>query len=149
MFLDDSYKFEDILKTSVYNLTVSPRVGLAFVAIPAQSTLFWGNLKLLDSRNVMTSYVVDFPGVVKNPCLMRTAMFVLYTIEIITQEWRFWATIFYFEHRAVSRKRPEVCSLGVLLAGGKWQLWTSRHKSLQKNALNKEYNTRQDNILTG
>ena len=71
-------------------------------------------------------------------------MFVLYTIEIIMQEWRFWATIFDFEHRAVSRKRPEVCSLGVLLVGG-----NGMNKSPQiasKNALNKEYNMRQDNI---
>ena len=45
-------------------------------------------------------------------------MFVLCTIEIITLEIDF----FYFEQRAVSRKRPEVCSLGVLLVGGKWRL---------------------------
>ena len=38
-------------------------------------------------------------------------MFVLCTIEIITFE----IEIFYFEHKAVSRKRPEVRSLGVLL----------------------------------
>ena len=41
-------------------------------------------------------------------------MFVLCTIEIITLEIDF----FYFEHKPVSRKRPEVSSLGVLLIGG-------------------------------
>ena len=128
----------------MYNLTVSPRVGFAFVAIPALSTLFWGNLKLLDSRNVMTSCVFDFAGLVKMPCLMRTAMFVLYTIEIIMQEWRFWATIFDFEHRAVSRKRPEVCSLGVLLVGGNGgyeQVATNRFKKCTQQGI--QHETRQ------
>ena len=50
-------------------------------------------------------------------------MFVLCTIEIITLEIEF----FYFEHKPVSRKRPEVSSLGVLLImavinKGKWRL---------------------------
>ena len=84
------------------------------------SPRFWGNLKLLDSRNVimMTSYVFRFPGVVKKPCLIRRVMFGLCTIENIIAEWRFWAKMFYFEHRAVSRKRQEVCSLCILLVGG-------------------------------
>ena len=42
---------------------------------------FRGNLKPLDSRNIMASYVFEFARVIKKPCLTRISMFVLCTNE--------------------------------------------------------------------
>ena len=71
-------------------------------------------------------------------------MFVLCTIKIVMPEWQFWATIFYFGHRAVSRKQC-TCSICVLLVGEMAVMKNS--PQIASNALNKEYNTRQDNML--
>ena len=90
----------------LYIIWLSPRNRACFCRHPCtiNSPRLWGNLKLLDSRNVITSYVFESGGVIKKPCLMRRAMFILCSIKIIMAKRLFWVKMFDFEHMVVSRK---------------------------------------------